>query len=754
MARVLSDFLNSPANADCDTADDIPETACNPLWLSELLFDQLRLFNGIVFTGAASQTFESDVEWGKAIRVSDHELMQFRVYPRGMLSSGKLLEMKSSVMMVAARRRAGLGKDTVTFAILWHPEIEQQRLHSITPFDELRGTSQSVSARCLHMVLPSLFNHHDAKYAAAQATTPPTKKAPAWPVLDDFHYHAVRPSSFTVHRPVKVGDQSLMTVTASPGVSQFVLAGQFAGIDIEDPPHRACEPCSYPKWSDMIEKYSLAVVDHAGLPKGVSSMMSAMTVCDLLSCEGMLGILSHSFVAGALPDLMHSPNGIPLLIAFATRLACYPERFGLAGGTPADKLANDELVSMFESMWDAICPVKAGSRNVYAIDIVIKTAYNEAKQAARKHGTTQAVEDNLTFWQRAGQRCVTALFGPQLEDFLPVRTEFGRCEQLQDPLMEARSQVISKQMSALDASTGGDGAVMLNVASREHKKTMLMTVVNSVENWLRTGSYCSMQIHKKNKVAVRIQRPGPQKMMSKSELRNALQNGMEDSVKEMLESGEYEDEHKARAAAQVLADGIEEAFKSVADDEQVDFNDLKMQLPWSVVDKHAALNEMAAAPATPGLSKDDEEQIDSESWDGVCHDAFNGGKSALSASMCQGPMVHHQFSMGCFLSSPYTVNKCADCDAHVHVLSATFLGSRYAHCPRCNRSRCIPCTALLHSRGRPSDFNPMDASRPCKRCRVGKAKPAADGSGSQKTAPKPATPAPGGSKAKGRKAGK
>ena len=84
-----------------------------------------------------------------------------------------------------------------------------------------------------------------------------------------------------MHRLVKMPktEKTLMTVMAAGRLS-VVLAGQFAGLDIEDPPHRR-EPCSWP-WSEMIDKYSQAVVDHAGVPKGVAAMQSAMTVCIVL----------------------------------------------------------------------------------------------------------------------------------------------------------------------------------------------------------------------------------------------------------------------------------------------------------------------------------------------------------------------------------------------------------------------------------------------------------------------------------------
>lgn len=535
IAMALAAAETASQDGECDTASDIPEESLNPLFLSEYLFNQLQHYHGVIITGNASQLFESDADWGKSMRLSDSEALQFRVYPKGLLSSGTLLEAKKTVIMVASRRRSGVEKDSVTFAILWHPEVEQQRRHTITPFEELVTSTQTVSARCLHILLPSLFNHHDATHASA--TKAGTPHVSPYPVLDEKFFHAVRPSSFTVHRAVQVSDQTMLALTAAPGLSQFVVAGHLAGLQTDDPPHRACEPCAFSKWNEMTTNYAKGVVEKVGTAKGVSAMLSAVNTCDLLTCEGLLSVLSHSFVGGAMPDSLHSPNGVPLLIAFCTRLACYPERFGLAGGTNADQMACKEVVSMFESSWEPICPVQAGTRNVYSIDLVIKSAYTEARQAARKESTTQAVEDNLLFWQRAGQRCITALFSCQVEDFVVPRCAFGHCARLQDPLDAARAAVVQKQFSPFDAVTGGAGAVSTALCSLQHRKTMLLTVLSSVEQWLRTGSYCSMQLHKKNDP-----KPSTRTMMSKNELTSAVNSGIEASVKELMDSGEYEDE--------------------------------------------------------------------------------------------------------------------------------------------------------------------------------------------------------------------
>ena len=685
----------------CDTLDDVPEQARNALFLNELLFSQLRHLTGVVFTGLASQQFchIGDAEWGSALHLSVDETLQFRIFPKGLLSGGQIIERNNTVLL-AARRRGPVGKDFVSLAILWDPthkiDVDGLALN--------RGMAQSpVSCRNLHIVLPSMFNHHDAAHGGAKDGEKPN---PLWPVLDEFNFHAIRPSSFSITRPVKVqgSDDSLLSVKAAPGISQFIIGSFFAGVECEDVCHRAAEPIPYARWEQVCGAYMARMTKTVGTDSTLQAMHNGLTIADLLSAEGLLGVLSHNFCTGALPDMMHSPGGFPLLIAFAVRLACYPSRFGLASGTQADDWANRDMISLFEANWEPITPDKIGGHNFYAIDIMMKGAFKDAMSHAKKHDTRQSVIDNIHFWQRSGQRCISAVFGPQLDDFLPARSQFGHCEQLTDPLLEARNRVLRQKMHAHECSTGLDNQVCFQIATVQQKRNTLLMVLNSVEHWARTGQYCDLQIHSQNKVNMKIAKP--KKGMTKVELRQQFNAGMEDSVKEMLDTGEYQEEWKARQAAEILRDGLEAALAFHEEEDPLDFEDLQLQLPATVLEDPSdapvpnEYNDLGCGGMNP---------------ENICYAACNHGMSALGAAMCQGPMVHHQFSMACFLTGPLAVNKCADCDAEVHVLTATFLSTRFGACPECQRPRCLPCMAKVHSS---TARHKHDPAKGCMRCRA------------------------------------
>ena len=293
-----------------DTFDHIPDVMRNCACVQEIILDQLCNLGGVILSGLAAPAFAPDVNWGAAIRLSSGETLQMRMYPCGLVSSGRLLDMQDTVVMIATRRRSNVDKDRVTFGIFWTLSMDARKSRQI----EANCTSpplQTVAARHLHIVLPSIFNHHDPDYGAAPEAKKPV---PKWPVLSDCNFHALRPGSLSIHRAIKPpnSDKSVVTTSAAPGMSQFIIAGYFAGVDVEDVVHRSAEPLPYSKWHHMAQKYVNKIMTGPSGPEGGGlAMRHAITAMDLLTAEGLLGILSHEFCQASLPDMMHAPHGTP-----------------------------------------------------------------------------------------------------------------------------------------------------------------------------------------------------------------------------------------------------------------------------------------------------------------------------------------------------------------------------------------------------------------------------------------------------------
>ena len=646
-----------------DTFSDVPREKFTSSGIHDL-FEPFKNLTGVIFTGIAVFPYNDPNEsrWGEELNLTQEETLQIRVYPKGLMA--KDAPPPKGVVMIAARRRGSSERDHVSLAFLWDSNVHAGFLGLAagrSGNDLLQG--MTTGCRNLPIIMPSLFNHHDACAYLDEG-----RLVCKWPVLDTSNYHALRPTSLTITQLPSTGFHcGNMRYVAATGMSKYIIAAHFAGGDVEDVLQRACESVPYRKWVETKERYQNELEKIAqSKQKATAALQNATIAMDVMSCEGLLAILSHTFASGALPDHLHLPTGFPLLIAFAVRLACYPKRYGLLEHTPADAWGAQELISLFESSWTPIA-ASGGETGFYAIDSAIKIAYKDAFTTAGKMHTRQAVIDHLSYWYRSGMRCISSVFGPQLDGFLPVMSPYGRCDRLQNPLEEARLRVLRKKLDAIDSNPFSENSVALNNVKTADKKHMLLVVLNSVEGWLRSGCYAGQQLSIANNPgaseAVKVPR-----VVRKEEFTRILNLGVEKSVQEMLQAGEVNEESEARAAADAVRETIESVLSETREDAHV----------------MLAVEE----PEAPKPTKQKDVMLDPDVF---CLAAMSYASSGIAAALFQGALVHHQLSIGAYLSAPSAVNTCADCSAQVHVLPSLFLSSRHATCPRCGRRRCSTC---------------------------------------------------------------
>ena len=135
--------------------------------------------------------------------------------------------------------------------------------------------------------------------------------------------------------------------------------------------------------------------------------------------------------------------------------------------------------------------------------------------------------------------------------------------------------MIQKKFDPIMAVTGTE-SVMSDLASVQERRNCLIQVLNSVEHWLRTGSYCGLQINEANRTPsyanMRMKHPGGKNMLTRDMLREALDKGVDDSVKQLVANGEANTVEEARAAAKIVRDDLEGALQFDADD-RVGFED-------------------------------------------------------------------------------------------------------------------------------------------------------------------------------------
>lgn len=199
--------------------------------------------------------------------------------------------------------------------------------------------------------------------------------------------------------------------------------------------------------------------------------------------------------------MMHSPIGVPLCIAMSIHIACNPERFNLPPCTKQDVYVNREIMSVFHSTWD---PVYAnGSR---AIDIAIKSGYDNAlNTVAKSDEMLMHLEDNLKFWQCAGQRVIAKLLSDpacELSDCKHMETRFGFADLIHDPISEAKHKALASEGYARPLKEGPIDRIYL--APLCDTLATALQMLHSTESWLRTGMY---GVHRLSEANVNVARP-------------------------------------------------------------------------------------------------------------------------------------------------------------------------------------------------------------------------------------------------------
>lgn len=705
---------------NCDTLADFPETTRCPQWIESMVFEQVRPFHGVVFAGAASKAFAQGIQgdWGPSVDLNEHEKLQLRIYPHGVFAKQELMKLTDTPVMIATRITTQTGYDRVAVAVLWHPAVRECDKR-VSPFATLKETSQPVATRHLFLTPLTIFRHHDAEYAAAMSTGDEDRMKEKWPIYNQRGYHVVKPSSLTVSRVVKMPDAKaeLTTQSAMTGVAPFLLAGQFGNLDIEDMPRKPCQQAKYSLWEHHVDAYTDSIFKTMGFDGAISAMSSALHATELMSAEGILALLGNGFMNGAMPDFLHMPCALPLQIAMATRMACFPERFDFMRGLPTDTSAARELISLFESAWE---PLPHENSGVYAIDMVLRGAQEHATNMAKLEnlGVTEAdVVDQCRFWYRAGARCVTSLFGPQLEDFLPARGDStAHCDKVIDPLAEAKCRALQKRMDATMSVANNNDHVVNGINTVRDRRSILLDILNSVEHWLRTGSYAGIQVNRSNVVTVNIRRGNSPNPISKADFIDAVRNGTSEMKTEELMNRQGMTKEQAQAVCDVMSKGMNQSMLRW-ENEQLDLNNFKVDVPLSLLDQR---NQAAASGTRP----EEDEYGDMLRGMGICQDAFETGMCTVVSCMLYGPRVEISSTlptMDTYLVTPYSGLECADCEDGVHVTTAVLLQTQYSFCPDCHRPRCNACTTIAlakaRSAARESGGTPgQDTRRRCLRC--------------------------------------
>lgn len=408
-------------NENFDTLDDVSKSVRTVADLDALICTPLKGVVGVTIGGPATLSDPGTAYWGKAMRRETGEYIQLRVCPRGCMDK----PLGDSEWRMIAVRRSGPGIITdVTVAMVFLPRT------CITGTERLSlATARTTGCRGLHILLPSLWNKHNA--------TRDQSMAHAATDLDGFH--CVLPSSITLSR----GRQNKLTghhpVSVCPGPSYAVMAAHMAGVDEPDPLTRPVEWMTEAQHSKLVASKTRKLLSSKGEQRAAAYMSSALTITELLSAEGIVSMLCNQFFEDVLPDMIHSPLGMVLLIVMSTRLACYPQRFGLTPmSTEQDNYACSELACLVNSQWSAVVRKK----NYRAIDVIIRSGIDNARaHSCDDVALSRCMSEQMQFWQRVGQRIVTKLFA-QEPSGVKCDTILGHADLVDDPISDAKYEFL------------------------------------------------------------------------------------------------------------------------------------------------------------------------------------------------------------------------------------------------------------------------------------------------------------------------
>ena len=554
---------------DYDTIDDIDTSEVQSLHdLYELIVGPaMRQQNvcGVLITGPFDPQGPQSGTWGAdSVHFPGYdELWWLRSYPKG--RAGRPVQRDEvRKLVVLARPSAHSREARLTIVKLWlQPPMDSVHINT-------KRHHNTYGAHGVNMTALHLFEHQGAELL---------KKNNFQPGRGD--YHAVLGSYISVvapkteeeaRMPEAVFDSEVGHVVLSihPGTAHsMVVAASLGGFAVPDEPNRPgvqrLEPIVYDMTRARQTSYFAQALSCHHIKRGIligdllppddedeeafgneiaaRLVAAAEGVHEQLSYSGMLDLLADPVFNGALPNAVTEPSGLPLLIALAVRIACYPERVNLKPGSADDAWATREAVCLYESIMPAPLPeledeleapagaptppagnvwTRATSSPRYAVDLVLECAISKLtreiallksggksriepaavrdrdrdrdrqRERQRELETSAIVEASMSrtleMMYRAGvSLCIDVLgVAPRRENGCSsVYNGEGLAEGCCDPVEHSR------YASAYRAGLGelAPRVDPMRCTARGERQMALARVICNVERWLCTGTY-------------------------------------------------------------------------------------------------------------------------------------------------------------------------------------------------------------------------------------------------------------------------
>ena len=422
--------------------------------------------------------------------------------------------------------------------------------------------------------------------------------------------------------------------------------------------------------------------------------MDAVDVCADLSLVGMLDMLSDEIYDGSIPDCIHRPDSIGLVMTIAVRLACFAHRFSIAKdelptGTPNDIIAAKKVADMFES---SIQPLVStlDELPMFAIDVLIRnllTSLEEDIHHSKQSRTSRLnnsidpetlhsrVKDSLHCLFRHGCEICNDVMGvlPQSAGNSFYHSEFGIAKDCFDPLSFSQNESAwSMGLGVLRPMDKPD-----RVTTRGERLLALRRVMHATETWIRTGKYMGrLLLHTMHDGEVNGPMPAVEtvrgEVAEEFEFGKKPNSEMDAVMKKNLLVPPPPGKGKVNAGRQGGS------TKSKRSKEK----------------KKAAVDAQEVSSDAKAKGK----EIEVVLANNINTTAFVLGQNIFESILCNSPNFGiDELGVDAFVGCEHSYSQCSCCPRVTHILEGVATLSRFGRCNGCGRRRCVHCTQTFIS---------------------------------------------------------
>jgi len=655
----------------CDTLDDVDTSGAATITdvYALVLGEAMKADDlcGVVVTGALNLSHSPAGYWGRySLSFSEHtEVWHVRCAPAGRI--GRPLEHGEVRQVSVLVRQSATSKNaTVTHVKLWR-QPSTERLYDVST--DLRQKTRGLST-----FGPIGVSVHGINLFERRATAGTTFAAARGT-------HTVLPAIATI---TKGDPQGTVYRIESAMVPHYVLAAALLGLEFPDrPAHRNCEQSfTDAEWLSECKRNAVhmkRVCETKGViddPETYLKLLfTAEDVCEQMSFTGYLDMRADPFYEGTLPDDMHKPSGMPLMVAIAVCIACNPERWGMTPTQADDAFATKEAALFVEALLPGILPAGSDGTGggVYGFTVVINYALTQIKANIAKLQSGQldgkrggvnhrqldrAMKASLHYLLCMGTAVCVNLFGLQ-----PLRADgtpefHGLASHLNDPVTTSRS----RSAYALGLGNVVERWGTLRTSTKGRRQRALAGVLVDVDQWLKTGRYRGVVLHPTSQASASVRpeeldptaapAPPPAPAPAAAAARSAKKKKKPEAL--LAERGKLRDAkqtHCAREAVRCM-------FRNGGKDDQV---------------------SLAASDKLCGEAL--------EAASGIFSDILQG----MGQGACAG--MSDLFDLTTYLVSPSSSLQCAHCENRVNVVENVAFAGLFGACGACAHPRCLECVS-------------------------------------------------------------